>query len=113
VFFSSPRTFFQSAPTEFSSDFTSMSSTTATNLAGLWFGELAAAMQGTWQATPPGRGDQRPRKQQKLGSEKKAVLGAAAAGTKAATETKGDVGSCGGAMPDTTAYLLLDRFAPS
>jgi len=39
------------------------------------------------------------------------VQGAAAAGTKA--ETEGDDGRRGGAMADATAYLLLDRLAPS
>ncbi|OEL34046.1 hypothetical protein BAE44_0004936 [Dichanthelium oligosanthes] len=92
-----------------------MSSTTATNLAGLVFGELAAAVQGTWQAMAAGHGDPRPRQQHpKLGSEKQkaSAQGAAAIGAKAAKEGD-DVGRCGGAMSDTTVYLLLDRFAPS
>jgi hypothetical protein len=97
-----------------------MASTTASNLAGAWFGELASALQGTWQAVAASHGDPRPRHQQpppqKLGrgdDNKKAVQGAAAAGTKAAQDKEGDVARCGGAMTDTTLYLLLDRFAPS
>ncbi|RCV19294.1 hypothetical protein SEVIR_3G390200v4 [Setaria viridis] len=87
-----------------------MSSTAAPSLANLWLGvgELAAAVQGTWQAAAAGHGGPRQR-QRKLGGEKtttSAVQGAAAAGD-------GDVGRCGGAMSDTTLYLLLDRFSPS
>jgi hypothetical protein len=98
-----------------------MASTTASNLAGAWFGELASALQGTWQeAAAASHGDPRPRHQQqppqKLGrggDDEKAVQGAAAAGGKAAQDKEGDVVRCGGAMSDTTLYLLLDRFSPS
>ncbi|PVH63152.1 hypothetical protein PAHAL_3G481900 [Panicum hallii] len=93
-----------------------MASTAAAS--NLWLGGFAAAVQGAWQAMAAGHGDTRPRhqqlrKQQQLGGERKttAVQGAAAAGGKAAKE--GDVARCGGAMSDTTVYLLLDRFAPS
>jgi hypothetical protein len=91
-----------------------MSSTAAPNLAGLWLGvsELAAVVQGTWQAAAAaaGQGDPRPRlrqQQRKLGGDEKA--------TTAAVQQRGDgdVGRCGGALSDTTLYLLLDRFAPS
>ena len=40
------------------------------------------------------------------------IGGARAAGEKKAAAEE-DVGRCGGAMSDTTVYLLLDRFAPS
>ncbi|OEL34050.1 hypothetical protein BAE44_0004930 [Dichanthelium oligosanthes] len=82
-----------------------MSSTTATNPAGLVFGELAAAVQGTWQAMAASHGDPRPHQKQ-LGGDKKAK---AVQGAKEGD----DVGRCGGAMTDTTVYLLLDRFTPS
>ncbi|CAN6356798.1 unnamed protein product [Urochloa humidicola] len=95
-----------------------MSSTTASNLAGLWFGELASA----WQAVAAGHGGQQHRnllmragpceqKQQKVAAPAATVT----AGRKATAEDgdDGGVGRCGGAMSDTTLYLLLDRFAPS
>ncbi|KAG2621821.1 hypothetical protein PVAP13_3NG307600 [Panicum virgatum] len=82
-----------------------MSSTTASSLAGVWLGELAAAVQGGWQALAASHGGQQ--QQHKA----PAPAGAAAAGRKAAED--GDVRRCGGAMSDTTVYLLLDRFAPS
>jgi hypothetical protein len=94
-----------------------MASTTASNLAGAWFGELASALQGTWQAAAAAsHGDPRPRHQQlplRRSDDEKAVQGAAAAGGKAAQDKEGDVVRCGGAMSDTTLYLLLDRFSPS
>jgi hypothetical protein len=94
-----------------------MASTTASNLAGAWFGELASALQGTWQeAAAASHGDPRPRHQQpppRRSDDEKAVQGAAAAGGKAAQDKEGDVVRCGGAMSDTTLYLLLDRFSPS
>ncbi|CAN6329679.1 unnamed protein product [Urochloa humidicola] len=92
-----------------------MSSTTASNLAGLWFGELTAA----WQAVAPGNnaGGQQQRKLLRAGPgehQKQKVVAPAAetAGTKAAEDGDG-VGRCGGAMSDTTLYLLLDRFTPN
>ncbi|RLM98987.1 uncharacterized protein C2845_PM06G32660 [Panicum miliaceum] len=95
-----------------------MSSTAASNLAGLWLAELDAAARGAWQAMASSHGERRRpgRQQEKLGAVKKrtaavAVQGAAASAGKAAKE--GDVGRCGGAMSDTTVFLLLDRFAPS
>jgi hypothetical protein len=117
--------FSRDPPTEFSSEqiiISSMTSTAASNLAGLWLGgtsELAAAVQGTWQpaAAAAGGGDPGPRLQkQRTGGEKAVAVrqGAAAAGGRAAKEwDDGNVGRCGGAMSDTTLYLLLDRFAPS
>jgi hypothetical protein len=96
-----------------------MSSTAAPNLAGLWLGvsELAAAMQGTWQAAAAsGHGEPRPRlrqQQRKLGGDEKATTTAVQQRAAAAAAGDGDVGRCGGAMSDTTLYLLLDRFAPS
>ncbi|CAD6269579.1 unnamed protein product [Miscanthus lutarioriparius] len=96
-----------------------MASTTASNLAGAWFGELAAALQGMWQAAAATHGlgeDPRPAlqlQQQKpgRGDSNKAVRGDAAAAGR--DKQGGDVARCGGAMSDTTLYLLLDRFAPS
>jgi len=91
-----------------------MSSTTASSLAGAWFGELAAAVQGGWQEVPASHGEQQRKLRAGPGEQKHkapAPAGAAAAGRKAAED--GDVGRCGGAMSDTTVYLLLDRFAPS
>jgi len=93
-----------------------MSSTTASSLAGVWLGELAAAVQGGWQALAASHGGQQQQRKLRAGpGEQKhkapAPAGAAAAGRKAAED--GDVGRCGGAMSDTTVYLLLDRFAPS
>ncbi|CAN6348286.1 unnamed protein product [Urochloa humidicola] len=90
-----------------------MSSTTASNL---WFGELAAAVQGTWQAAlEAGHGGQQQRKLLRAGEQthKQKAAGAAPMAGRVATEDGGDVGRCGGAMSDTTLYLLLDRFAPS
>ncbi|RLN30276.1 uncharacterized protein C2845_PM05G03010 [Panicum miliaceum] len=97
-----------------------MASTTAA-ASNLRLGGFAAAAQGTWQAVAAGHGDTRPSQQQqkkkkeKLGGEKKspAVRGAAAAGGKKAAAEEDVVGRCGGAISDTTVYLLLDRFAPS
>jgi len=57
----------------------------------------------------PRRHAAEPQQQQKKTAAVQA--GAAAAGGKAAEVA--DVGRCGGAMSDTTVYLLLDRFAPS
>ncbi|KAJ1266134.1 hypothetical protein BS78_08G127500 [Paspalum vaginatum] len=97
-------------------------STTASNLAGVWFGELASALQGTWQQAVAAshHWDQRPDQphaQQKLGghsqSQKKAVHQVAAAAGRKKAAVEEDVGRCGGAMSDATVYLLLDRFAPS
>lgn len=92
-----------------------MASTTASNLAGAWFGELASALQGTWQASAATGED--PRQQQKPArgdsSSKAAVRGAAAAAGRVDKQGGGDVVRCGGAMSDTTLYMLLDRFAPS
>ncbi|CAN6329680.1 unnamed protein product [Urochloa humidicola] len=93
-----------------------MSLTTASNLAGLWFGELASA----WQAVPAGH-NAGGRQQRNLlradgpGEQKQKVAAPAAgtAGRKAAEDGDDGVGRCGGAMSDTTVYLLLDRFAPS
>ncbi|CAL4898162.1 unnamed protein product [Urochloa decumbens] len=93
-----------------------MSSTTASNLAGLWFGELAAALQ----AVAAGHSGQQQRNLLRAGpGEQKQKAAAPAAGAPAvvagrkAAEGGDDVGRCGGAMSDTTLYLLLDRFAPS
>ncbi|CAN6343579.1 unnamed protein product [Urochloa humidicola] len=92
-----------------------MSSTTASNL---WFSDLAAAVQGTWQAVAAGHGGQQQRKLLRTGgpggepTQKQKAAGAASAGREA-TEDADGVGRCGGAMSDTTVYLLLDRFAPS
>jgi len=88
-----------------------MASTAAAAASNLWLGGFAATVRGTWQAVAAGHGDTGASHQQ-LQQKKKtaAVQGAAAAGGKAAAE---DVGRCGGAMSDTTVYLLLDRFAPS
>ena len=90
-----------------------MASTTASNLAGAWFGELASALQGTWQAVAATGEDPRQIQQQKMarGDSNKAVRGAAAAVGR--DKQGGDVARCGGAMSDTTLYLLLDRFSPS
>jgi hypothetical protein len=90
-----------------------MSSTTATapGLAGAWFGELASALQGKWQAVAASggvHGEQRPRQQPKLGG---GALGERSG--KAAAKEAEEVGRCGGAMSDATLYLLLDRFAPN
>jgi hypothetical protein len=97
-----------------------MSSTAAPNLADLWLGvsELAAVVQGTWQAAAAaaGHGEPRPRlrqQQRKLGGDEKATTTAVQQRAAAAAAGDGDVGRCGGAMSDTTLYLLLDRFAPS
>jgi hypothetical protein len=106
-----------------------MASTTTTasnNLAGVWLGELSSALHGTWQAVAvaathglgedddprlPCQQQQRPwRGDDRSSSNNKALRGAAAAGT---VRREGDVARCGGAMSDTTLYLLLDRFAPS
>ncbi|CAN6348284.1 unnamed protein product [Urochloa humidicola] len=91
-----------------------MSSTTASNLAGLWFGELAAA----WQAVAAGHGGQQQRKLLRAGpgepqKQKLAAPAAGTAGRKAGAEEGDNVGRCGGAMSDTTLYLLLDRFTPN
>ena len=79
----------------------------------MWLGGFAAAVRGTWQAVAAGHGDTRPSPQQQQQKKKTAAVqaGAAAVGGKAAEVV--DVGRCGGAMSDTTVYLLLDRFAPS
>ncbi|CAN6343576.1 unnamed protein product [Urochloa humidicola] len=94
-----------------------MSSTTASNLAGLCFGELASA----WQAVAASHGGQQQRKLLQAGPgehQKQKVATPAAAATTARRKAAedgddGSVGRCGGAMSDTTLYLLLDRFAPS
>jgi hypothetical protein len=94
-----------------------MASTTASNLAGAWFEELASALQRTWQAAAATGEDPRPARQlqqQKPArgdSNNKAVRGSAAAAGR--DKQGGDVARCGGAMSDTTLYLLLDRFSPS
>ena len=87
---------------------------TAAAASNLWLGGFAAAVRGTWQAVAAGHGDTRPSPQQQQQQKKKTAAVqavAAAAGGKAAEVV--DVGRCGGAMSDTTVYLLLDRFAPS
>nr|XP_015620323.1 uncharacterized protein LOC4352683 [Oryza sativa Japonica Group] len=97
-----------------------MSSATATASGGLhaaggeWLGELSAALQGKWQAMVST--DQRRRRQR--GDEADEKKGVAGAGAALGVETRrrkeeGDVGACGGAMSDTTVFLLLDHFAPS
>lgn len=60
--------------------------------------------------------DQRRRRQR--GDEADEKKGVAGAGAALGVETRrrkeeGDVGACGGAMSDTTVFLLLDHFAPS
>jgi len=97
-----------------------MSSSTvasASNVAGQWLGDLASTLQGTWRSAAA-HGE----RQKKLGSgdlaeenemEAAAAPSPVAAGSKAAATEGGDVGRCGGAMSDTTVYLLLDRFAPN
>uniref|UniRef100_A0A0E0BUQ1 Uncharacterized protein n=1 Tax=Oryza glumipatula TaxID=40148 RepID=A0A0E0BUQ1_9ORYZ len=95
-----------------------MSSATATATAsrglhaagGEWLGELSAALQGKWQAMVST--DQRRRRRQRAdeAGEKKGVAGV---GVEATRRKEGDVGACGGAMSDTTVFLLLDHFAPS
>ncbi|KAG2630434.1 uncharacterized protein LOC120699976 [Panicum virgatum] len=92
-----------------------MSSTTASTLAGAWLGELAAAVQGGWQAVAAGHRGRQQQQRRKLRAgpgEQKHKAPAPAPGGAAAAED-GDVGRRGGAMSDTTVYLLLDRFAPS
>jgi len=85
---------------------------TAAAASNLWLGGFAAEVRGTWQAVAAGHGDTRPSAQQQQKKKTAAVqAGAAAVGGKAAEVV--DVGRCGGAMSDTTVYLLLDRFAPS
>ena len=86
---------------------------TAAAASNLWLGGFAAAVRGTWQAVAAGHGDTGASHQQLQQKKKTAAVqaGAAAAGGKAAEVV--DVGRCGGAMSDTTVYLLLDRFAPS
>ncbi|CAN6334752.1 unnamed protein product [Urochloa humidicola] len=92
-----------------------MSSTTAPNLAGLWFGELASA----WQAVSARHGGQQQRRLLQAGpgeqKQQKVAAPAAAATTarRKAAEDGDNVVRCGGAMSDTTLYLLLDRFAPN
>ncbi|CAL4891295.1 unnamed protein product [Urochloa decumbens] len=88
-----------------------MSSTTASNLAGMWFGELAAAVQAV--AAGNHGGQQRNLLRAGPGNHKQEAAAAGAAAGRKAGEDGGDVGRCGGAMSDTTLYLLLDRFAPS
>ncbi|CAN6343578.1 unnamed protein product [Urochloa humidicola] len=100
-----------------------MSSAAASNnLAGLRFGELASAWQAVAAGHAHGGQQQRDLFRAGLGEQKQkvtapaAAAGAAtvAAGRKAAAEDgDGGVGRCGGAMSDTTHYLLLDRFTPS
>ncbi|KAK3140123.1 hypothetical protein QOZ80_5AG0396290 [Eleusine coracana subsp. coracana] len=102
-----------------------MSSTTAAaaapGMAGAWFGELAAALQGRWQqqqqqAAVTSGEHQRPRQQPNklMGAGGLALAErtnkAAAAKVQERTE---DVGLCGAAMSDTTLYMLLDRFTPN
>ncbi|TVU49348.1 hypothetical protein EJB05_00656, partial [Eragrostis curvula] len=99
-----------------------MSSTAAAAASGLaggaWFGELASALQGSWQEVAAS-GEHRPRQQHKLGgglgeNNKMAAVGAAAhAGNRTAATKEEDVVACGGAISDATLYLLLDRFTPS
>uniref|UniRef100_A0A0A8XXH0 Uncharacterized protein n=1 Tax=Arundo donax TaxID=35708 RepID=A0A0A8XXH0_ARUDO len=87
-----------------------MTSTTATNLAGMWFGELASALQGRCQVVAAGCHCDQPRhRQRELGGERKEKA-AAGAGRRKAEE---DVGRCSGTMSDVMVCLLLDRFAPS
>uniref|UniRef100_A0A0E0MP71 Uncharacterized protein n=1 Tax=Oryza punctata TaxID=4537 RepID=A0A0E0MP71_ORYPU len=79
--------------------------------AGEWLGELSAALQGKWQAMVST--DQR-RRQQQRGDEAGEKKGVIAAGVETRRrKEEGDVGACGGAMSDTTVFLLLDHFAPS
>ncbi|TVU49349.1 hypothetical protein EJB05_00657, partial [Eragrostis curvula] len=83
-----------------------MSSTAAASglAGGAWFGELASALQGNWQAVAA-TGEHRPRQQLNLGG---------GGGNRTATKKEADdVGACGGAISDATLYLLLDRFTPS
>ncbi|CAN6361632.1 unnamed protein product [Urochloa humidicola] len=95
-----------------------MSSTAASNLAGLWFGELAAAWQQAVAAGHNAVGQQQQRKLLQAGpgkhnKQKVAAPAPGTAGRKARAEEGDNVGRCGGAMSDTTLYLLLDRFTPS
>ncbi|GJN35357.1 hypothetical protein PR202_gb24117 [Eleusine coracana subsp. coracana] len=98
-----------------------MSSTTAAapGMAGAWFGELAAALQGRWQqhqAAVTSSEHQRPRQQpKKLGAGGLALAerNNKPAAVAAKVEEGEDVGLCGAAMSDTTLYMLLDRFTPN
>ena len=90
-----------------------MSSTTASTLAGAWLGELAAAVQGGWQAVAAGHRGRRQQQRRKLRAGPGEQKHKAPAPGGAAAAEDGDVGRRGGAMSDTTVYLLLDRFAPS
>ncbi|EES16269.1 hypothetical protein BDA96_08G166300 [Sorghum bicolor] len=85
-----------------------MASTTASNLGGAWFGELASALQGTWQAVAATAGED-PRQLQ----QQKPARGGGSSNKAAQGKEEGDVARCGGAMSDTTLYLLLDRFTPN
>ncbi|CAM0949190.1 unnamed protein product [Alopecurus aequalis] len=89
-----------------------MSSTTtsASQVAGVWFGELSAMLRGNKrQAMAPTASFAEHQQQQTGGA---VVLGK----TKAAEEAKPGVElkkTGGGGMSDATVYLLLDHFAPS
>ena len=82
--------------------------TSASGVAGVWFGELSAVLRGKKRqpmATTVSRAEHQ---QQTGGSE---VLGKtkAAAAAKLGVERK----ETSGRISDATVYLLLDHFAPS
>uniref|UniRef100_A0A0D9Y118 Uncharacterized protein n=1 Tax=Leersia perrieri TaxID=77586 RepID=A0A0D9Y118_9ORYZ len=69
---------------------------------GEWLGEISAALQGKWQAMMvSARGGEQRRETRRV------------AGGVERRKGEGDVGACGGAMSDSTVFLLLDHFAPS
>ncbi|TVU49350.1 hypothetical protein EJB05_00658, partial [Eragrostis curvula] len=88
------------------------STTTATSgaLAGAWFGELASALHGSWQAAA-----EHPKLGGGRGLVDKAAGGAARVGKRTTAMNKEEeyVVACSGAISDATLCLLLDRFAPS
>ncbi|KAF8754427.1 hypothetical protein HU200_011481 [Digitaria exilis] len=89
-----------------------MASTTAST--SVWFGGLAAAVQGGWQAMAATGHEKKPMRACS-GEQKQetaaAVAESATAGRKAAEDV--DVGRCVGAMSTPQSTFWLDRFAPS
>jgi hypothetical protein len=86
----------------------STTTTTASGVAGVWFGELSAVLSGKKRPVmAPTESHAEHQQQQHMGG---AVHGKkkAAAADKPGVDRKET-----GGMSDATVYLLLDRFAPS
>jgi hypothetical protein len=89
----------------------STTTTAASHVAAVWFGELSAVLSGKRRPAMAPTESHAEHQQRQMGEAVHAKTKGAAAG-KPGIERKETAGG-GGGMSDETVYLLLDRFTPS